>query len=142
MTEPRYAPISDYALIGDCHGSALVRRDGSIDWLCLTRFDSGGVFCRMLDAERGGAFRIVAHDLIETRRRYLPDTNVLETTLVTRTGVPSTSWRSPSLISRSAALLPQYTAPPGYASSPAVDPRLTTWPRPRTTIPGTTARVT
>jgi len=82
----RYAPISDYALIGDCHGSALVRRDGSIDWLCLTRFDSGGVFVRLLDDQRGGAFRISARDLIETRRRYLPDTNVLETTLVTRTG--------------------------------------------------------
>jgi GH15 family glucan-1,4-alpha-glucosidase len=82
----KYAPISDYALIGDCHGAALVGKNGSIDWACLTRFDSGGVFCKLLDAEKGGAFYLNWAQLQSSSRRYLPDTNVLETTFVTATG--------------------------------------------------------
>ena len=81
-----YAPISDYALIGDCHGSALVRRDGSIDWACLWRFDAPAAFCRLLDDDKGGHFAVAARDTREIRRRYLPDTNVLETTFVTSHG--------------------------------------------------------
>src|SRR4051812_36570496 len=45
-----YPPIGEYALIGDCHGAALVHRTGSIDWACLRRFDGGAVFARILDA--------------------------------------------------------------------------------------------
>jgi GH15 family glucan-1,4-alpha-glucosidase len=60
--------------------------DGAIDWACLGRFDSGSVFCQLLDAERGGTFSFSIHDLVETHRQYLPETNVLETTLVTATG--------------------------------------------------------
>lgn len=81
-----YADISDYALIGDCHGSALVSRSGSIDWACIARFDSGGVFNAILDATKGGRFTITARQHTSTSRRYLPDTNVLETVMVTSTG--------------------------------------------------------
>jgi GH15 family glucan-1,4-alpha-glucosidase len=81
-----YAPISDYALIGDCHGAALVRNDGSIDWACLWRFDSPPVFCRLLDDARGGHFALVARDVVTRKRRYLGETNVLETTFLTATG--------------------------------------------------------
>ena len=58
VAEPRYRPIRDYAAIGDCHGAALVSRDGSIDWCTLRRFDADPVFCRILDAERGGFWSI------------------------------------------------------------------------------------
>ncbi len=81
-----YVPISDYGLIGDCHGTALVSRQGSIDWLCLHRFDAGGVFCSLLDRERGGAFALNPRQVVGLERRYLPDTTVLETTFITRTG--------------------------------------------------------
>ena len=86
MPSADYAPISDYALIGDCHGAALVCKSGSIDWCCLRRFDTGAVFARLLDAHKGGSFSLVARDLVRVERRYLPDTAVLETTFITRTG--------------------------------------------------------
>ena len=46
QSSPRYPPIRDYAAIGDCHGCALVSRDGSIDWCALRRFDADPVLCR------------------------------------------------------------------------------------------------
>ena len=52
----RYSPIGAYALIGDCHTAALVSRAGSVDWYCPGRFDAPAVFCRLLDADRGGSF--------------------------------------------------------------------------------------
>jgi len=82
-----YAPISDYALVGDCHASALVSKDGAIDWACLWRFDASPVFCRLLDAEKGGTFALTARELESVQRRYLTDTNVLETTFTTKSGV-------------------------------------------------------
>lgn len=82
-----YVPIADYALIGDCHGAALVSRGGAIDWACLTRFDGDPVFCRILDAQRGGTFRIAPTEPFTSTRRYLPGTNVLETTFETDSGV-------------------------------------------------------
>ncbi len=72
--------ISDYALIGDCHSAALVGRDGSVDWACFPRFDSPAVFCHVLDEERGGSFAITPENAGSTTRRYVDDTNVLETT--------------------------------------------------------------
>jgi alpha,alpha-trehalase len=85
MTDP-YPPISDYALLSDCHTAALVSRDGSIDWCCFHRFEARPVFARILDWGKGGFFRIAPRDEYEVERRYLPDTNVLETTFRTADG--------------------------------------------------------
>lgn len=79
-------PIRDYALIGDCHGSALVARDGSIDWCCLRRFDADPVLWRILDAGKGPAFEVGPADDAQVERAYLPDTNVLRTAFTTPVG--------------------------------------------------------
>ena len=75
----RYRPIGEYAFISDCHCAALVSRDGSVDWCCMPRFDSGSVFGRLLDADRGG-FCSISSPGAETSRCYLGDSLVLETT--------------------------------------------------------------
>ena len=83
---PPYPPISDYGLIGAMHTCALVGRDGSIDWACLPDFDSPSVFGRILDWRRGGHYQVTVDDVVGVERRYLPRTNVLETTFTTPTG--------------------------------------------------------
>ncbi len=77
--------IADYALLSDRHSAALVSRDGSIDWLCLPRFDSPSVFGRLLDAQ-AGHWSIRAVGTTTVSRRYLDRTMVLETTFGTPTG--------------------------------------------------------
>ncbi|HEX4203788.1 MAG TPA: trehalase-like domain-containing protein [Ktedonobacteraceae bacterium] len=76
-----YLPIEDYAPIGDLHTVALVGKHGSIDWCCLPRFDSPSVFGALLDAGKGGFFRIAPADGTEVKckQMYLPETNLLLT---------------------------------------------------------------
>ena len=57
-----YQPINSYGVIGDCHSVILVAPDGSMDWGCLPDFDSPAIFCRLLDAERGGYFQVAPSD--------------------------------------------------------------------------------
>jgi GH15 family glucan-1,4-alpha-glucosidase len=83
-TPPR---IEDYALIGDCRTAALVSRTGSIDWLCLPRFDSPACFAALLDRPRAGRWKIApAEPGVRVTRRYRPGTLVLETTFHTEHG--------------------------------------------------------
>ena len=79
--------IEDYAIIGDMRTAAMVSREGSIDWLCLPRFDAASCFTALLGTPDNGFFRIapVAQDVPVTRR-YRDDSLVLETTFTTATG--------------------------------------------------------
>jgi len=81
-----YPPISDYALIGDCHSAALVSRQGSIDWCCLPRFDSDSCFGRLLDWSNGGHFQIAPAGRCSSRREYLEKSLVLATTFRSASG--------------------------------------------------------
>jgi GH15 family glucan-1,4-alpha-glucosidase len=85
-TDPRFPPIGGYGFLSDCHTSALVSYDGSVEWLCLPRFDSPSAFAALLD--RGaGHFRLAPRGVIvPISRRYEPGTLVIETTWVTETG--------------------------------------------------------
>ncbi|MGH9052675.1 MAG: glycoside hydrolase family 15 protein, partial [Acidimicrobiia bacterium] len=80
--------IEDYAMVGDTHTAALVGRDGSIDWLCLPRFDSGAVFAGLLGDERHGRWLVSPKGGIwRVRRTYREGTLVLETEFETEEGV-------------------------------------------------------
>jgi GH15 family glucan-1,4-alpha-glucosidase len=81
-------PIEDYALIGDTQTAALVGRDGSIDWLCLPRFDSPACFAALLGDESHGRWLLApAGEVRRTERRYRPGTLVLETDFHTADGM-------------------------------------------------------
>jgi GH15 family glucan-1,4-alpha-glucosidase len=78
--------LEDYALIGDTHTAALVGRDGSIDWLCLPRFDSGACFAALLGEPSHGRWLLAPVEPVRARRRYRADTLVLDTEHETRNG--------------------------------------------------------
>lgn len=84
--QPVSLKIQDYAIIGNCRAAALIGRDGSLDWLCWPRFDSPAIFARLLDAESGGSWAIAPIDSSATGRRYIKDTNVLETRFRAKAG--------------------------------------------------------
>ena len=80
-------PIEDYALIGGCHTAALVGRDGSIDWLCFPRFDSGACFAALLGDAGHGRWLIAPVEAVQrTQRRYREGTLILETDFETASG--------------------------------------------------------
>jgi GH15 family glucan-1,4-alpha-glucosidase len=81
-----FTPIGEYGLLADCNSAALVSRDGSIDWLCLPRYDSDAIFARMLDPDAGHwSIRPAGEFTVE--RRYVPGSLVIETTFATAAGV-------------------------------------------------------
>jgi GH15 family glucan-1,4-alpha-glucosidase len=74
------SPIEDYALIGDLYTAALVARDGSIDWMCVPRFDSGACFAALLGTPDNGRWLIGPRGEVRTtRRKYRDGTLILET---------------------------------------------------------------
>ncbi len=81
-----YFPIEAYALIGDCRSAALLSPDGSIDWLCLPRFDDASLFGRILDARRGGHWQISPVGEYRVVQRYHNRTNIMATIFSTATG--------------------------------------------------------
>jgi GH15 family glucan-1,4-alpha-glucosidase len=80
-----FRPIADYGLLADCNGAALVDRRGSIDWLCMPRYDSSAVFARILDPS-AGHWSIRPAGSFEVERRYLDGTLVIETEFTTESG--------------------------------------------------------
>src|SRR5829696_8954239 len=81
-----FPPIADYAFLSNCHTSALLAPDGSIDWLCVPRFDSPSVFGTLLDRQ-AGRFRVGPFGInVPTARIYEPGTNIVNTTWNTPTG--------------------------------------------------------
>jgi GH15 family glucan-1,4-alpha-glucosidase len=83
-----YLPIDKYGLIGDMHTVALVAVNGSIDWMCMPRFDSPSMFCAILDDKKGGFFRIapIHEEDITCKQFYWPATNVLVTRFLSAQG--------------------------------------------------------
>src|SRR4051812_5213657 len=79
--------IEDYAFLSDTQTGALVGRDGSVDWLCFPRFDSGACFAAILGDRQNGRWAFTPTEAITgTRRRYSDGTLILETEIETETG--------------------------------------------------------
>ncbi len=85
-----YLPIEDHGVIGNLRTAALVGSEGTIDWLCLPRFDSPSVFCSILDDEKGGHFKLRPTEYARSQQLYIPDTNVLLTRFLSPAGVAET----------------------------------------------------
>jgi len=100
----RYPNIADHGLIGDLQTAALVTTDGTMDWFCCPRFDSPSVFASLLDADKGGYFRIAPdRDDYVTRQLYFPDTAILITSFMTPDGVGELIDFMPVIIGRPTA---------------------------------------
>jgi GH15 family glucan-1,4-alpha-glucosidase len=83
-----YPQIADHGLIGDLQTAALISSDGAVDWFCAPRFDAPSIFGSLLDAERGGHFRIRPTDVeYTTKQLYFPDTAILITRFLAESGV-------------------------------------------------------
>ena len=81
-----FPPIAEYAFLSDCEVCALVAPSGNIEWMCLPRMDGPSVFGAMLDRDAGGFLLQPVDSAVPAGRRYVPGTNVLETTWGTRSG--------------------------------------------------------
>ena len=77
LDAPSFPRIADHAMLSDCHTTALVAPDGTIEWLCVPRFDSPSIFGALLDRS-AGRFRLGPRMTVPVARRYVPGTNVLE----------------------------------------------------------------
>ena len=86
MAEHKVGLIEDYAVIGNCETMALVSRNGSVDWLCLPRFDSAACFAALLGDSGNGCWQIAPRDEARITRRYRDGTLILETSFETATG--------------------------------------------------------
>jgi GH15 family glucan-1,4-alpha-glucosidase len=82
-----YLPIAGYGLIGDCRSAALVGADGSIDWLCLPRFDDPSLFGRIVDGRRAGHWLVTPVASCRAAQRYRDRSNILETLFTTAAGI-------------------------------------------------------
>jgi len=85
--EPASLPIENYAVLGDRHTAALVGTNGSVDWLCLPRFDSPACFAALVGTEDNGRWQLCPDDDYEVSRQYVGNSAALETTFTTGTGV-------------------------------------------------------
>jgi GH15 family glucan-1,4-alpha-glucosidase len=84
--ESPFPPIADYGFLSDCHTSALLASDGTIEWMCLPHFDSPSAFAALLDRGAGN-FRVGPYGVyVPAGRRYIPGTNAIETTWMTQQG--------------------------------------------------------
>ena len=83
-----YPAIEDHGLIGDLQTAALASTDGTVDWMCLPRFDSPSVFASLLDSRGGGRFALASVGSKHvTRQMYLPNTAILVTRFLAPGGV-------------------------------------------------------
>ena len=84
--EGGWLPLEEYGALGDGRSVALIGLDGSIDWWCVPHMDSPPLFDKLLAPQTGGYFSITPSAPFVAERRYLPDSNVLETTFITDEG--------------------------------------------------------